>query len=484
MGNNYLLKLKLVIRKYADAIVHLPKIINLKYIEKDQTIATNNSIIQLKNIQHTILHSHRKMHVRCIFIKFTGGANDIKKYVRELARYYKKLDDSQDITFSAQTAKNLFLAKKSNRLVLCFHLSKHFYEKINGFDNIPNDEAFKRGMRSQETQKILGDGIPDYRWDAKLKQNHTDMMIQLASNEIKDFEPIINKIKEGLTNNNTGKVLKTLNGKVIQGENENEFLEPFGFRDGVTKSPDPIKYALVREPGYEDRHGSFLVFRKLEQNIAQFKQSVSDLADKLEISIEDVEAQIMGRYKDGRPIMFSGTECGKGIVRWFNEDFINYEEIERLNFGKCPFHSHIRKTNPRKADKDIKEAKIVRRGIPYDDRSEDMRKSQKENNEFPKEDVGLLFMCYQRNISTQFEKIQQGFRKDKDFPEKESGIDPIKSTFSADKIPGQIENKWMKKHNKDIPAIFPATVWLTAGEYFYTPSIPYLLELGADKVVT
>ena len=94
---------------------------------------------------------------------------------------------------------------------------------------------------------------------------------------------------------------------------------------------------------------------------------------------------------------------------------------------KTPRFSHIRKVyprddglrNPSQNSEENDTHRILRRGIPYG-----MQMSKIDNL-----DRGLLFMCYQKNLSSQFEFIQAKFANCSGFPKPECGVehghDPI-----------------------------------------------------------
>ena len=65
--------------------------------------------------------------------------------------------------------------------------------------------------------------------------------------------------------------------------------------------------------------------------------------------------------------------------------------------------------------------------------------------ELPSEDVGLLFMCYQKNIEKQFEFLQFCGLMTHDFPrEQEPGIDPVIGQPGGS---GAVQQKWPMRWN-------------------------------------
>lgn len=144
-------------------------------------------------------------------------------------------------------------------------------------------------------------------------------------------------------------------------------IEHFGFRDGISQplflkediervakeqgtdkwNPTaPLELVLVKDPLGEGDHsfGSYCVYRKLEQDVRGFKEAERELARKLGLSGKNAEragALAVGRFRDGTPVTLSPTEQNPEPV----SNNFNYDEDQEGT--KCPFHAHIRKTNPR-----------------------------------------------------------------------------------------------------------------------------------------
>jgi Dyp-type peroxidase family len=76
-------------------------------------------------------------------------------------------------------------------------------------------------------------------------------------------------------------------------------------------------------------------------------------------------------------------------------------------------NAHVRKANPRGPD-DL-QRRIFRRGYPLIDATiDDLRR-------------GLIFICFARTISTQFEFITRAWLTNADFPSPGAGADPLRS---------------------------------------------------------
>jgi deferrochelatase/peroxidase EfeB len=159
--------------------------------------------------------------------------------------------------------------------------------------------------------------------------------------------------------------------------------------------------------------------------------------------------------------------------------------------AKCPFHAHIRKTNPRSGLKDagntpeerMKAAKariMARRGITYGTRTDEPNDGHIYNK--PEKEVGLLFMSYQASIEKQFEFIQQRWANRSDFPSDQPegpgtiGIDPIIGQGDRN-VPGDFATEWGNAGTLK-PATFEQFVHLKGGEYFFAPSMHFLKNIA------
>lgn len=71
---------------------------------------------------------------------------------------------------------------------------------------------------------------------------------------------------------------------------------------------------------------------------------------------------------------------------------------------RCPFAAHIRKTNPRSDLGSTETHRILRQGISFGPEVSASEKQQKKTSS----ERGLLFVCYQSDISQGFEFLQSG----------------------------------------------------------------------------
>ena len=245
----------------------------------------------------------------------------------------------------------------------------------------------------------------------------------------------------------------------------------------------PLGQVLVPCPGSAsvNGHGSYFVFRKLEQNVRGFKKDEEQLAEFLELTANGFDpelagAMVVGRFENGQPVSLkkvAGNLKGKTVPNNFNFQ-------ADPNGLKCPFAGHIRKSNPRgdtetrfgvPAGTEIAHL-MARRGITYGFRTVHPSDEEITFEDMPTGDVGLLFMAYQSNLADQFEFTQQSWVNNQDFIATAVGIDPV-----IGQTPGGNEQHWPDQWGVKLKAEgYDFSDWVTmqGGEYFFAPSISML----------
>lgn len=184
-----------------------------------------------------------------------------------------------------------------------------------------------------------------------------------------------------------------------------EFI--LGYPDEDTRS-DPKHRLLPNAPADPlGRGGTYMVWRKLHQDVALWRRTMRDAAELSEGGdLERLSAKVVGRWPNGAPLQthpqapptsFDAAAPGANAFRYGADG----------DGMRCPLGAHIRRSNPRDAlDPGHETAyltyrhRMIRRGMPYgpplpDDALDD-----------DGVDRGLVFVSFQASISRQFEGVQ------------------------------------------------------------------------------
>jgi Dyp-type peroxidase family len=353
-------------------------------------------------------------------------------------------------------------------------------------EKFKNHQAFVGGLKNRKED--LNDPDATEWEEGYQKEIHFHLLIadgnEKAVKEKADF------IKKDIAE--FAEVVHTEFGNAIKNP-EGAGIEHFGYVDGISQplffedemknfrdehfefgkpNYDPsadMNLVLVQDPFHTSAQGSFFVFRKLEQDVKGFKKAEEALAEELGLKGEDKEragAMIVGRFEDGTPVEVAKEPglIGNSIYNNFNYD--------AGDVSKCPFHAHIRKTNPRNDIADAKDAVMARRGIPYGERTDDPFDGNIDTK--PTRGVGLLFQSYQASIEKQFERIQRFWANNEGFVQGGVGLDLIigQGNYPSE---NEYQTEWNGKDpNKIKKASFEQFVTMKGGGYFFAPSIEFL----------
>lgn len=224
------------------------------------------------------------------------------------------------------------------------------------------------------------------------------------------------------------------------------------------------------------RNGSYMVMRQLQQDVDGYWTFLNDKT-KTEDGTINVEAstklaaQMMGRWPSGAPIVKYPDKDPGGISD--DDDFL-YTDHDS-DGSKCPFGSHLRRTNPRDnfEENGIKESikltrrhRIIRRARLYGDPY-----VGSPLNHSPEGEVGLIFTCFNADISRQFEFIQYTWANYPKFKQLYNDPDPICGV--RENPPAGIEQNFTipcSPVNKYITGL-KKFVFAKGGAYFFFPSI-------------
>lgn len=462
--------------------------------------ASLDEIKALRNLQGNILKGHGRSNATILFIQFENGKRaEARAFLRWVCVMFMRDAHSQLLE-----SKHFKETGESGETFVGLALSAAAYRDLEiPDDKTPTGQAFSGGMRARQT--ALKDPTVD-QWEPGY-QKTIHAVIVIADDLQARVADVRAEIEAELAR--TGVVIARENGQAMHNDN-GDGIEHFGYVDGrsqplmlvedIVKEPGahwdpafPLSAALIEEPGSDPelgRYGSFFVFRKLEQNVRGFKEKEEELAAALGLTGADAElagALAVGRFEDGTPVVLHQDD---GRAHPVPNDFSYAIDPKG---SKCPFHAHIRKTNPRGDTTRVFGAPeagerlhiMPRRGIPYGTRPTHPNDEAQEQDHslYPTGGVGLLFMAYNVDIERQFEFTQiswannQAFVDNPTIPANNTGIDPVIGQGRNDEGLQKWPNKWGVPAAGTTGFDFHGFVTMKGGEYFFAPSLPFLREL-------
>ena len=210
------------------------------------------------------------------------------------------------------------------------------------------------------------------------------------------------------------------------------------------------------------QNSTFLVIRKMSQDVAAFNEATHDAAANSGLAPEAFKTTLLGRKPDGAPILEE---------RGGPNDF-DYEADK--DGEKCPLFSHVRRANPRSAHvqngRALLPPRIVRRGMSYGSRYDDDRDDAER---------GLLFMAYASSLAEQYEVIQRWVNGGNSSGVASSHPDLVAGTFpdksGSDRLLSFLHEGQVKK----VPLPQRPFTELCWGMYLFVPSttaLEYLVQ--------
>ena len=230
-------------------------------------------------------------------------------------------------------------------------------------------------------------------------------------------------------------------------------------------------------PAELTRNGSYLVYRKLAQDVAAFRAVVADLAHRHQLDPALLGAKLVGRYADGRPLLPGGREGtggrhgdpGDGDDRPLND--FRYRDDPRG--AACPVGSHIRRSNPRDGldfpPELVSRHRLLRRGMPY---GPPLPPDATGDDGVPR---GLIFVAYCANIGRQFEFVQRHWLNDGNGFGAGYTPDPVSGHGAAPRrFVLEVPDRGLVFLDQ-----LPRLVRLRGGDYLFQPAIRGLRYLAA-----
>jgi Dyp-type peroxidase family len=281
-------------------------------------------------------------------------------------------------------------------------LTKDGLDQLLGAGRPPLETAFERGAADPATISALHDPPPS-TWRPAFISDRIDGVFLVAARSRSAAAYHANELLRCL--GGSVKVLYSEMGQVRPGKERGH--EHFGFLDGisqpgirgVTRPSQPFYRPNQGLPGQElvwpgefvfgypgqnpkdlgkpgeppdmaapwMKNGSFMVFRRLEQKVPEFRKFVAEQAARFGMDQELLAARMVGRWKSGAPLELAPLRDNPalGADENRNNDF-DYRDDPFQR--RCPYAAHIRKVYPRDDTGSLAEVqrhRIIRAGIPF-----------------------------------------------------------------------------------------------------------------------
>jgi Dyp-type peroxidase family len=542
--------------------------------------AASEPMLCVDNIQGNILGGFMKDHQMLIFLKITD-VPAFKKWLKTLTPFIATAGEvlAFNRLFKAlRTRRGETNTVKAtwNNIAFSFGALKQLAVDADAF----TDAAFRDGLASRS--QSLGDpadagaeGNPG-NWFIGGPNEEADVVLIVASDDRDDLFDEVARIEDSIFSFRVNGQPASSGAQLIykqQGQNLPGSLaghEHFGFLDGVSQPgirgllPNGEFLTLRQNPQDDDQgkpgqdllwpgefvfgysgqdpegeeegpnslngnapawaqDGSFLVFRRLRQDVFGFHSFLRDTAGVLGVPPDLFGAKLVGRWPSGAPILraqnsddaaLADNDCANNNFE-FQADATQEpgDPPDSPGAGQCaepgrfpespgdkpgiicPYAGHIRKTYPRddvfnnNGSRGLNENttqthRLLRRGIPFGEVSSSTTTAPFEDTV----DRGLLFLAYQTSVVEQFEFVTKAWVNNANF--KEPFDEANKSGAGHDPIIGQNgqdpnrERKFIVTINGQPKVVSTQKDWVipTGGGYFFSPSIDALCLLaGVDR---
>ena len=453
----------------------------------------------LHDIQDNIVAPILMRYGRHIFMKYNDGAKG-RAWLRNMFKRVNARSSERgtrftvNIGFTHEGLKTLGLSQRS-------------------LDSFP--EAFRTGMRGRANYVgDVGPHAPEH-WEGGLGGPDIHAMAWIRTDTEQDREEAMRIIRDELEAAGGVEIRFVQDTMALAHENGiGSEGQHFGFADPISQPPiegaDTPSYPGdgVPEPdgrwrpvkpgefllGYEDEagldgtqspepfelraNGTYLVFRKLYQDVAAFRRYLATAAKSLYGSDDHyhqelVAAKIMGRWRSGCPLDLSPDKDDPAIAAdpQRRNNFTYAGDDEGL---RCPLGSHLRRSNPRATPLTrataVRRHRLLRRGVEYGPL---LREGALEDDGV---DRGLINMFIQADIERQFEFVQHEWMKGGEFigldPNEQDPINGVGGDGSQMSVPGAKQ-----------PFLFdlPTFVKVKGGEYLFVPGLKALEGLIEQK---
>jgi Dyp-type peroxidase family len=235
--------------------------------------------------------------------------------------------------------------------------------------------------------------------------------------------------------------------------------------------PAPVPHLLAD-------NGTFMVYRKLHQNVATFRRYLSEKGKLYAGGEKKLAAKIVGRWQDGTPLELSPDKEDPELVK-DDQRNVNFKFSGDTDGLRCPLGSHLRRVNPRDTfgfnGKLIERRRITRRGLPYG------AYTPPDQPVSDQDERGVVFMVLNASIFRQFEFVQQQWIEYGNDAHLGNDRDMLMGNHGGH---GRFTIQGTDDPNNPpfICGDLPNFVELRGGDYFFMPSMTALKLIALGKV--
>lgn len=392
---------------------------------------------------------------------------------------------------------------------------------------------FREGMYTPHRQRLLGDfdssDPSNWRWGGPSNEA-VHMILMVFGIDKQTVDVCYTRLSNTYAASGLKEVFK-IDNQILPGNKEH-----FGFRDGISQPyikgsgfsgkesdnlnageflmgykseynvyPDtPLVFesqgdmSILHDDamgsGYKDmgRNGTFMVMRQLQQDVKGYWTFLNEKTRNEDGSLNEKEskklaAKMMGRWPSGAPVVrYPDHDPAEQLpdqdpAKFMDDNDFFYNDTDRDGV-KCPFGAHIRRLNPR----DSFEENTRKESILLSNRHRMIRRARMYGEPFvssptnftPNDEVGMMFTCFNADISRQFEFVQYTWANYPKFKQLVNDPDPfigvkenpatgVKQVFT---VPGIPVNKYVTGMQR--------FVHVRGGAYFFFPSLTTIRYLA------
>ena len=440
--------------------------------ERDERRGASGASLELHDLQSGILHPRPSPYVGTYVVFRIDDRRDGRDFVGRLGRSVASAAD-----WSAQAHAWL-------TVTLTYQGLRALGVPQNSLDSFPAE--FREGMAARA--ELLGDvgaNGPEH-WEQPLGTPDVHVALAAIAPDAARLDVLLDHIEAA--RHDLAGVVETWRQDCYSLPTERE---AFGFKDGISHpaiegsgvpgtNPKEGPYKAgefilgyrnelnemppMPRPDVLGRNGTYVVFRKLHQNVAAFRQYLRANAANTEDE-ELLAAKFVGRWRSGAPLSLSPDrdDPALGADPSRNNDFLYHGDDPRGL--KCPIGSHIRRMNPRDAvvTGDVRLHRMIRRGTNY---GPHLPEGVLEDDG---EDRGLCFVFVGASLTRQFEFVQMQWANDGRFIGAPAEKDPLIGANEG-KCPFTIPSRPVRRRLQGLPNF----VTTRGGEYLFAPSISAL----------